>query len=144
MTGYEKYPVLHIFGGENMTIKKGDLYYADLSLGIGSEQGGIRPVVILQNNKGNKYAPTVIVASLTSGRHRKQFLPTHFTLTERKGLRSNSIVLLEQIRTIDKSRLLNKIGSLSRRKIRLIDQKIKISLGISEHRKEHSCLKWYL
>mgnify|MGYP000019538251 FL=1 len=140
----KKYPVLHIFGGENMTIKKGDLYYADLSLGIGSEQGGIRPVVILQNNKGNKYAPTVIVASLTSGRHRKRFLPTHFTLAGRKGLRSNSIILLEQIRTIDKSRLLNKIGSLSSREIRLIDQKIKISLGICNYRKEHRCLKWYL
>lgn len=115
-------------------IKKGDLYYADLNPCKGSEQGGVRPVVVIQNNKGNKYAPTVIVASLTSGRHHKNYLPTHFTLYERKGLRSNSIVLLEQIRTIDKTRLKEKIGSLTKREIILIDSRLMISLGITRNR----------
>ncbi len=117
-----------------MKIKKGDIYYADLNPSFGSEQGGIRPVVIIQNNKGNKYAPTVIVAALTSGNHKKHYLPTHFSLKEKDGLREGSIILLEQVRTIDKSRLLNKIGSLSKREIHLVDCKMMISFGIQRNR----------
>ncbi len=93
-------------------IKRGEIYYADLSPVVGSEQGGVRPVLVVQNNVGNKYSPTVIVAAITS-KMNKAKLPTHIGLyTEDCGLPVNSVVLLEQIRTIDKRRLKNKIGNL--------------------------------
>ena len=95
-----------------MTIKRGDMYYADLSPVIGSEQGWIRPVLIVQNDTGNKYSPTVIAAAITS-QTGKNKLPTHIQIgTNSGGLKSDSIVLAEQIRTIDKSRLKEKIGHI--------------------------------
>ena len=95
-----------------MTIKRGDMYYADLSPVIGSEQGGIRPVLIIQNDVGNKFSPTVIAAAITS-QTSKSRLPTHINIDSKEyGLMKNSVILAEQIRTIDKSRLKEKIGQV--------------------------------
>jgi len=116
-----------------MTIKRGDMYYADLSPVIGSEQGGIRPVLIVQNDTGNKYSPTVIAAAITSqmGKNR---LPTHIQIgTNNSGLKSDSIVLTEQIRTIDKTRLKEKIGHIDDTKImNQVNNAIGISFGLEE------------
>ena len=95
-----------------MTVKRGDIYYADLSPVVGSEQGGIRPVLIVQNDIGNRYSPTVIAAAITSQREKAK-LPTHIEVCgESCGLAKNSVVLLEQIRTIDKRRLKEHMGTL--------------------------------
>ena len=95
-----------------MIVKRGDMFYADLSPVIGSEQGGIRPVLIIQNDLGNKYSPTVIAAAITSQTNKTK-LPTHIEIRENtSGLKNNSVVLVEQIRTIDKSRLKEKIGHI--------------------------------
>ena len=95
-----------------MTVKRGDMYYADLSPVVGSEQGGVRPVLIIQNDVGNKYSPTVIAAAITS-QTSKSRLPTHININSSEyGLMKNSVILTEQIRTIDKSRLLEKIGQV--------------------------------
>ena len=105
-----------------MQIKRGDMFYADLSPVVGSEQGGVRPVLIIQNDLGNKYSPTVIAAAITK-------LPTHIEIDSSScGLKSNSIVLAEQIRTIDKSRLKERIGHIDDEKI--ID-KVNNALGVS-------------
>ena len=99
-------------GVKRMVIKRGDMFYADLSPVVGSEQGGIRPVLIIQNDTGNKYSPTVIAAAITS-QMGKTKLPTHIEIgSQNNGLKSDSIVLTEQIRTIDKSRLKEKIGHI--------------------------------
>lgn len=111
-------------------IKRGQIWYADLSPVKGSEQGGMRPVLIIQNNKGNQHAPTTIVAIITS-RHTKAKLPTHIWLSvATSGLAVNSMVELEQIRTIDKSRLKEYMGYIQDGEQRLIDKAIKISLGV--------------
>ena len=111
-----------------MQIKKGDMFYADLSPVIGSEQGGIRPVIVIQNNIGNKYSPTVIVSAITSGLNKSK-LPTHIELgSEEFGLKSDSIILTEQIRTIDKSRLKEKIGHIDDT---IIMNRIDNALGVS-------------
>ena len=95
-----------------MVIKRGDMFYADLSPVVGSEQGGIRPVLIIQNDMGNKYSPTVIAAAITSQMNKTK-LPTHIEIdSEQCGLKNDSVVLAEQIRTIDKSRLKEKIGHI--------------------------------
>lgn len=114
-----------------MTIKRGDMYYADLSPVIGSEQGGIRPVLIVQNDTGNKYSPTVIAAAITS-QTGKNKLPTHIQIgTNSGGLKSDSIVLTEQIRTIDKSRLREKIGHIDDSNLmNKINNAIFISFGL--------------
>lgn len=112
-----------------MQIKKGDIFYADLSPVIGCEQGGIRPVLIVQNNIGNKYSPTVIVAAIT-GQRFKHNLPTHVALYHVKGLKYGSIVLLEQIRTIDVSRLRDYIGRLSQEELEIVDKSLAISFGM--------------
>ena len=110
-------------------IKRGQLYYADLSPVVGSEQGGVRPVLILQNDVGNKFSPTVIAAATTS-RLTKAKLPTHITLEKEKYcLPKDSIVLLEQIRTIDKSRLLDYIGELPTEIMSKVNSALLISLG---------------
>jgi mRNA interferase MazF len=111
-----------------MEILRGDIFYADLSPSQGSEQGGLRPVIILQNNVGNKHAPTTIVAPITS-RLGKKSLPTHITFNG-CGLAKDSVILTEQIRTIDKSRLKQKIGYLTNEKWEVVNQAIKISLGL--------------
>lgn len=111
-----------------MTIKRGDMYYADLSPVIGSEQGGIRPVLVIQNNTGNKYSPTVIVSAITSQMN-KTSLPTHIKLDSQEfGLKADSVVLTEQIRTIDKSRLKERIGHIDDEQIM---NKVNSALGVS-------------
>lgn len=111
-----------------MVIKRGDMFYADLSPVVGSEQGGTRPVLIIQNDTGNKYSPTVIAASITS-QTGKAKLPTHIEINAKNiGLKSNSIVLTEQIRTIDKSRLKEKIGHIEDENVM---EKINNALGVS-------------
>ena len=111
-----------------MIIKRGDMFYADLSPVVGSEQGGIRPVLIIQNDLGNKYSPTVIAAAITSQKN-KTNLPTHIEIdSKNNGLKSNSVVLAEQIRTIDKSRLKEKIGHIEDQKVM---NKINSALGVS-------------
>ena len=109
-------------------IKRGDLYYADLSPVVGSEQGGVRPVLIVQNNIGNKYSPTVIVAAITS-QINKAKIPTHIELTQSYGLSKDSVLLLEQIRTLDKRRLKEKIGVLDDKCVESVNTALLISLG---------------
>ena len=113
-----------------MNVKRGDIYYADLSPVIGSEQGGLRPVLIVQNDVGNKYSPTVIAAAITS-RMGKTKLPTHIDLVgDGAGLAKDSVVLLEQIRTIDKKRLKEKMGHVDRDTMNSVDYAIEVSFGL--------------
>ena len=114
-----------------MIVKRGDMFYADLSPVVGSEQGGIRPVLIIQNDVGNKHSPTVIAAAITS-QTTKNKLPTHIELGENtSGLKSNSVVLTEQIRTIDKSRLKEKIGHINdERIINELNNALGVSFGL--------------
>ena len=109
--------------------KRGEIYYADLSPVVGSEQGGIRPVLIVQNDIGNKYSPTIIVAAITSKIDQAK-MPTHIELDAYShGLAKDSVVLLEQIRTIDKRRLRDKIGGLTLEDMKTVDNGLMISLG---------------
>ncbi len=111
-------------------VKRGFVFFADLSPVIGSEQGGFRPVLVVQNNVGNKFSPTVIVAAITS-HIEKAKLPTHVELkAQQHGLEKDSVILLEQIRTIDKQRLQQKITELDDKTMLLIDEALKISLGL--------------
>ena len=113
-------------------VKRGDIYYADLSPVIGSEQGGVRPVLIIQNDIGNKYSPTVIVTAITS-QINKAKLPTHVEISsEEYGLNKDSVILLEQIRTIDKRRLKDRIGHINDELMVQVDQALMISLGMIE------------
>lgn len=111
-------------------VKKGDIFFADLSPSIGSEQSGTRPVLIVQNDIGNKFSPTVIAAAITS--HHKNNLPTHITIKseECQGLKKDSVVLLEQIRTLDKRRLRFKLGSISPALIDQVNKALSVSFGI--------------
>lgn len=111
-----------------MELLRGDIYYADLSPVIGSEQGGVRPVLIIQNDIGNKHSPTTIIAPITS-RFTKKPLPTHLPLSN-CGLAKDSIVLCEQLRTIDKRRLKEKVGSMDEKDKVVLDRAIEISLGL--------------
>lgn len=120
------------------SIRRGDIYYADLSPVVGSEQGGIRPVLIVQNNMGNRYSPTVIAAAITS-KTGKNKLPTHIEVTAGQnvtgenacGLAKNSVILLEQIRTIDKRRLKERMGKLDDNTMQQVDSAIGISFGLN-------------
>ena len=113
-----------------MTVKRGDIYYADLSPVIGSEQGGIRPVLIVQNDVGNKYSPTVIAAAITSQKYKTQ-LPTHISVNaDNCGLQKDSIVLLEQVRTIDKKRLKERMGNLPEYEMHKINKALSVSFGL--------------
>ena len=116
-----------------MTIKRGDMFYADLSPVVGSEQGGVRPVIIIQNDLGNKYSPTVIAAAITSQTNKTK-LPTHIELDENtEGLKSNSVILTEQIRTIDKSRLKERIGHIDDIEVmNKINNALGVSFGLGE------------
>ncbi len=109
-------------------VKRGEVYFADLSPVVGSEQGGVRPVLVIQNDVGNKYSPTIIAAAITS-QLSKAKLPTHIELDKIDGLPKNSVVLLEQIRTLDKRRLKEKICDISQIKMAEINQALLISLG---------------
>ena len=113
-----------------MQVKRGDIYYADLSPVVGSEQGGIRPVLIIQNDVGNRYSPTVICAAITS-RMNKAKLPTHIEIdSRRRQIMKDSVILLEQIRTIDKQRLKDMIGHLDKERMRSVDEAIRVSLAL--------------
>lgn len=113
-----------------MIIKRGDMYYADLSPVVGSEQGGVRPVLIIQNDVGNKYSPTVIAAAITSQTNKNK-LPTHIKLDSHAfGLMKNSVVLAEQVRTIDKSRLMEKIGQVDETVMGQVNSALGISFGL--------------
>ena len=113
-----------------MIVKKGEIYFADLSPVIGSEQGGVRPVLVVQNDVGNKYSPTVIVAAVTS-QINKAKLPTHVEISaEGHGLSKDSVILLEQLRTIDKKRLRERIGHIDDSSIERTNEALTISLGI--------------
>lgn len=113
-----------------MIVKRGDIFYADLSPVIGSEQGGIRPVLVIQNDVGNKYSPTIIIAAITS-QINKAKLPTHVEIQGQEyGLPKDSVVLLEQVRTIDKKRLREKIGRFDNNMMLYVDDALKISIGL--------------
>ena len=115
-----------------MTVKRGDIYYADLSPVVGSEQGGLRPVLIVQNDVGNKYSPTVIAAAITS-QMTKTKLPTHIDIyAESFGLSKDSVILLEQIRTIDKRRLREKMGHIDQTLMQKVNDAITVSFGLGE------------
>ncbi len=113
-----------------MSVKRGDIYYADLSPVVGSEQGGLRPVLIIQNDVGNRYSPTVIAAAITS-RMGKTRLPTHIDIYAQKaGLAKDSVILLEQIRTLDKRRLKEKMGHLDEQMMTEVNTAIAVSFGL--------------
>ena len=115
-----------------MICKRGEIFYADLSPVVGSEQGGIRPVLIVQNNIGNKYSPTVIVAAITS-KMNKAKMPTHIEIDAKDyGLSKDSVILLEQIRTLDKRRLKEKIGVADKRLMDEVNEALAVSFGLSE------------
>ena len=115
-------------------IKRGDLVYVNFDPIIGSEQGGPRPAVVIQNDIGNRHAPTVIIAPITS-KTKKSNLPTHVKLTN-KCLERNSVALLEQIKTIDKTRIEDYIGTLADEEMKMIDKALRISLGMGRYRKK--------
>ena len=116
------------------SVKRGDIYYADLSPVVGSEQGGVRPVLIVQNDTGNRYSPTVIAAAITS-QTGKARLPTHIELAAQNyGLTRDSVVLLEQIRTLDKRRLRERMGKVDGTVMEQVDTAIAVSFGLSRSR----------
>ncbi|MBR3966575.1 MAG: type II toxin-antitoxin system PemK/MazF family toxin [Clostridia bacterium] len=113
-----------------MSVKRGDIYYADLSPVVGSEQGGMRPVLIIQNDVGNRYSPTVIAAAITS-RMGKTRLPTHIDVyADKVGLTKDSVILLEQVRTLDKKRLGEKMGHLDDEMMTAVNNAIAVSFGL--------------
>lgn len=117
-----------------MGVKRGDIYYADLSPVVGSEQGGLRPVLIIQNDVGNRYSPTVIAAAITS-RLGKARMPTHIDVhADRVGLVKDSVILLEQVRTLDKRRLKEKMGHLDERLMEEVNRAIAVSVGLGDWR----------
>lgn len=114
----------------NFPVKRGEIYYADLSPVVGSEQGGMRPVLIVQNDIGNRYSPTVIAAAITSQQNKAK-LPTHIEIEARTyGLSKNSVVLLEQVRTLDKKRLRERMGCLDESLMQRVDDAIAVSFGL--------------
>lgn len=116
-----------------MKVKRGEIYLANLNDAYGSEQARVRPVLVIQNNLGNKHSPTTIVACLTSKVNSKAHLPTHYLIHYNKDLKYQSIVMLEQIKVIDKSRLIKKITKLDKRQMAKIDYQIKTSLALHNH-----------
>ena len=121
---------------DNNVIRRGDIYYADLSPVVGSEQGGVRPVLIIQNDLGNRHSPTVIAAAITSQMNKAK-LPTHIELLDpRCGLTRDSVVLLEQVRTLDKRRLRERMGHLDEERMQMVDTAIAVSLGLQGRSRE--------
>ncbi|KGM46148.1 MULTISPECIES: type II toxin-antitoxin system PemK/MazF family toxin [Bacillaceae] len=115
-----------------MIVKRGDVYFADLSPVVGSEQGGVRPVLVIQNDIGNRFSPTVIVAAITA-QIQKAKLPTHVEIdAKRYGFERDSVILLEQIRTIDKQRLTDKITHLDDEMMEKVDEALRVSIGLIE------------
>lgn len=117
----------------NRTYLRGDIYYADLEQGVGSEQEGYRPVVIIQNNVGNKHSPTVIVAAITSRKKGREKLPTHYYIGADCGLERQSVILLEQLRTVDKHRLDKYIGRLDKKHLSGLDHALAVSLDLNHY-----------
>lgn len=121
-----------------MEIKRGDIYYADLNPTVGSEQGGIRPVLIIQNNTGNHFSPTVIAAAITG--RKKRYMPTHVLLDEKGAMRlTDSRIMLEQVRTIDRRRLKEYVGHADAETMRRVDRAIAVSLGLAEKPRAVCC-----
>lgn len=119
---------------QETSVRRGDIFYADLSPVVGSEQGGMRPVLIVQNDVGNRYSPTVIAAAITSQQNKAK-LPTHIEISAKSvGLSKNSVVLLEQIRTLDKRRLKERMGSLDTEMMHRVDDAIAVSFGLHTER----------
>lgn len=117
-------------GDDNLIVKRGDVFFADLSPVVGSEQGGTRPVLIIQNDIGNRFSPTVIIAAITA-QIQKAKLPTHVEINAKKyGFERDSVILLEQLRTIDKSRLTDRITQLDSQLMDQVDDALGISLGL--------------
>lgn len=114
-----------------MKIKRGDIYLADLGEGYGSEQGGIRPILVVQNNKGNKHSHTLLVACITSKAHSKHYLPTHYIIPKSFGLNYDSMVMMEQVKVIDETRIIKYIGKLTPRFMKILDKKLMISFGLT-------------
>ncbi|MBR6728552.1 MAG: type II toxin-antitoxin system PemK/MazF family toxin [Clostridia bacterium] len=115
-----------------MVVKRGDIFYADLSPVIGSEQGGVRPVLVVQNDVGNRFSPTVIISAITS-QINKAKMPTHIEITaDEYGLSKDSVILLEQIRTIDKKRLRERIGRLDDELMEKVNEALSVSFGLIE------------
>ncbi|MBE7010924.1 MAG: type II toxin-antitoxin system PemK/MazF family toxin [Ruminococcaceae bacterium] len=115
-----------------MVVKRGDIFYADLSPVVGSEQGGVRPVLVVQNDVGNRFSPTVIIAAITS-QINKAKMPTHIEISaEEYGLSKDSVILLEQIRTIDKKRLRERIGHLDEELMKRVNDAMTVSFGLIE------------
>lgn len=113
-----------------MNIRRGEIYYADLSPVVGSEQGGIRPVLIVQNDMGNRHSPTVIAAAITSQKDKSR-LPTHISINAKDcGLQKDSVVLLEQVRTLDKQRLKERMGELDGDSMGRVDSALSVSFGL--------------
>ena len=115
---------------EDWSYHRGDIYLANLNPYFGSEQGGVRPVLVLQNNTGNFYCPTLIVAPLTARKDKKPHQPTHFLLNRVKGMDGPSVALLEQIKTIDKRRIRSYLGKINRQQMTGVEEAIEISLGL--------------
>ncbi len=127
-------PYSRDLSGSGKSVRRGEIYYADLSPVVGSEQGGIRPVLIIQNDVGNRYSPTVIAAAITSQRDKAK-LPTHIELEAQScGLVKDSTVLLEQVRTIDKKRLREKMGEITPETMSSINNALSISFGLTDRR----------
>lgn len=119
---------------ENWVYRRGDIYYADLSQYLGSEQGGIRPVVVIQNNRGNYYAPTLIVATVTSRADKKLSQPTHFLIKKNSAFTKPSVVQLEQLFTIDKQRVIQYLGKMTAKEMIGIDRAVLVSLELGSNR----------
>lgn len=119
-------------------ITRGAIFYADLDPIIGSEQQGTRPVLILQNDMGNKHSPTTMIAPITTKNYTGKYLPTHVKISQFDKLRPNSIILLEQVRTIDKSRLKGYVDILAEKEMKQVEKALIISLGINESNKDYS------
>lgn len=124
---------------ENWVYRRGDIYLANLGIPLGSKQGGVRPVIVLQNDVGNRYAPTITIAPLTSKVDKKRNQPTHYLLRKAKGLERPSMVLAEQIDTCDKACVLRYLGKVSKGQMRGIDEAVKVQLGyyIEENRRKN-------
>ena len=120
---------------ENWVYRRGDIYCADLDPVVGSEQGGIRPVIVIQNDTGNKHAPTLIVATVTTRIHKKANMPTHFVIYDNPAFKEASVVQLEQIRTIDKSRIDNYLGKVTPREMVAIEKALSVSLAMEQLKK---------
>lgn len=115
---------------KNWEYRRGDIYLADLSPFCGSEQGGVRPVVVIQNNTGNKHAPTLVVATITAKTRKKAKQPTHYLIRNNPALSRPSLVLLEQLRTIDKQRIIKYLGRVTRKEMRGVDAALRVSLDL--------------